>query len=195
MKRIIAHWFVVFVTMFTFSSFLHANPETFTLDNSHTYVLWSIKHLGFSTQAGKWYANGQLFFDKEHPDQSRVKVTININDLVTGLPELDKHLKGKLFFDAEHFPTATFASNKVTVLNKNTADVQGMLTLHGVTKSVVLHVTFNKEGINPISNKMSVGFTATATIKRSDFGINALLPELGDQINLLIGAEAYSDKK
>lgn len=69
------------------------------------------------------------------------------------------------------------------------------MTLHGVSKPVVLDVTLNKEGMSPISNKMSVGFTATTSINRSDFGINAFLPSVSDKVNLSIGAEAYQDKK
>lgn len=195
MKRIFAHWMSLGIALFTFSTLLHAEPETFTLDNNHTYVLWSIKHLGFSTQFGKWYATGQLVLDKDHPNQSKVNVNINLADMVTGLPELDKHLKSKLFFDVDHYPKATFVSNNVSVLSKNTAKVSGVLTLHGVSKPVDLQVTLNKVGMNPINNKMTVGFSATVAIKRSDFGINALLPSLGDTVDLNIGAEAYQDKK
>jgi polyisoprenoid-binding protein YceI len=188
-------WISLLVALFTFSAVVNAAPETFILDNNHTYVLWRIKHLGFSTQAGKWYATGQLVLDKDHPDQSKIEANINVADIATGLPELDKHLKSKLFFDIEQFPKATFVSNKIQVLGKNKADVTGTLTLRGVSKPVVLHVTFNKAGMNPINNKMTVGFSATATIKRSDFGMNALLPALDDTVNLNIEAEAYQDEK
>ncbi len=195
MKNILFNLVTFLITLFSFSTLTHAAPETFTLDNKHTYVLWTIKHLGFSTQAGKWYASGQLVLDKEHPDQSKVNATIKIADIATGLPDLDKHLKGKLFFDSDKFPTATFVSDKVDVLNENTAKVHGMLTVHGVTKPVTLDVTLNKVGISPITNKNTVGFTASTTIKRSDFGIKTLLPELGDDVTIQIGAEAYQDKK
>ena len=80
------------------------------------------------------------------------------------------------------------------VINDTSAKVTGMLTLHGVSKLVTLMVTLNKSGENPISNKMGVGFTATTTIKRSDFGMNTLVPNLGDDVTISIGAEAYKDK-
>ncbi|MCW8385708.1 YceI family protein [Fluoribacter dumoffii] len=180
---------------FTFSVPTYSAPETYTLDKNHTYVLWSIDHLGFSTQYGKWYGTGQLILDKDNPSQSKVNVKIDVADMITGIPELDKHLKSKLFFDTAQFPTATFVSNKVTPKGDNKATVEGTLTLHGVSKPVVLDVTLNKEGMSPISNKMSVGFTATTSINRSDFGINAFLPSVSDKVNLSIGAEAYQDKK
>ncbi|MDR3501617.1 MAG: YceI family protein [Legionella sp.] len=195
MKQRIAHWGLLFISLITFSATLQAEPETLILDNHHTYIAWNIKHLGFSTQTGKWYATGQLVIDKEHPENSKVVANINVADIVTGIPELDKHLKSKLFFDVDHFPKATFVSDKVKVTGENKADVSGVLTLHGVSKPVVLHVIFNKAGMNPVNNKMTAGFTATATIKRSDFGINTLLPALGDEVELNINAEAYQDKK
>ena len=195
MKRNLVHFITVLLAIVGLSTTTYAESATFILDNQHTYVVWNIKHLGFSNQTGKWYVSGQVTLDKEHPEQSKVNATIKMADIVTGLPELDKHLKDKLFFDVKKFPQATFVSNKVDVLSENSAKVQGMLTLRGVTKPVTLDVTLNKIGINPISNKNSVGFTATTTIKRSDFGMNNLLPALGDEVALQIGAEAYQDKK
>src|SRR3989338_3072148 len=110
--------------MLTVSTITYSAPEQFTLDNQHTYVLWSIKHLGFSTQSGKWYASGELVLDKDHPDQSKVDVTIKMADIVTGIPQLDKHLKAKLFFDVDQFPKATFVSNKVQVIDDKSAKVE-----------------------------------------------------------------------
>jgi polyisoprenoid-binding protein YceI len=189
-----AKWTLIGVALLTFfSSLLNAESATFTLDKNHTYVSWDIQHLGFSTQTGKWYADGVLTLDKEHPEQSKVKASINISDLVTGLPELDKHLKSKAFFDVANFPKATFVSNKVTVVGKDKADVQGILTVHGVSKPLTLHVSFNKADMNPINNKMTVGFSGTASMKRSDFGINTLVPSLGDEVNLKIEVEAYKN--
>lgn len=165
--------------------------ETFTLDPQHTYVLWHISHFGFTTQAGKWYATGTLVLDKDKPQNSKVNASIQIANIITGIPELDKHLMGGLFFDVEHFPVTTFVSNKVNVTGKSTAMVEGILTLHGVAKPVVLSVKLNNAGVSPITDKMTVGFTATTSIKRSDFGINTLLPGLGDEVKIDIEAEAY----
>lgn len=178
----------------SFSSITHA-ADTFTIDNEHTYVLWRIKHLGFSTQAGKWFANGKLILDKDHPKNSTVNVTINIENVITGIEELDKHLRGKDFFDVEKYPTATFTSTKVNMIGKDTANIDGTLTLHGVSKPVVLKAKLNKAGLNPITNQMTVGFSAHTTIKRSDFGIKTYLPALGDEVTLDIEVEANQPKK
>ncbi|HHR1367658.1 TPA: YceI family protein [Legionella pneumophila] len=120
-----------------------------------------------------------------------MEATIDVADFITGIPELDKHLKGKLFFDVEHYPVATFVSDKVEVTGENTAKVQGGLTVHGVTKPVTLLVTLNKVGKNPINDRMTVGFSASTELKRSDFGIKTLLPDLADEVSIEIGAEAY----
>lgn len=180
----------------TLANSTFAAPETFQLDPSHTYVLWEINHLGFSTQVGKWYiASGTLVIDKDKPANSKVDAEINIDTLSTGLGELDEHLKGENFLDVAKFPTATFKSDKVTVTGKKTAKVNGMLTLHGVSKPVVLNVTFNKEGVSPVSENYTMGFAATTNIKRSDFGIKTFLPVLGDEVKIQIGAEGFQKKK
>lgn len=177
------------------STHVFAAPETFTLDPTHTYVQWNIKHLGFSNQSGKWYASGTLVLDQEHPADSKVNVTIDLTKMITGLPELDKHLKGKQFFDVAKYPKATFVSDKVTLTGKDTAKVEGTLTLHGVSKPVTLDVKLNQEGPNPITTKRTVGLSATAVIKRSDFGMTTLIPALSDDVELDIEAEASQDKQ
>ncbi|MDI1351305.1 MAG: YceI family protein [bacterium] len=193
MKRKYLSCMLVLIT--SYLSCAHATPHTLTLDNQHTYVIWNINHLGFSTQAGKWYASGKLVIDEDNLDQSKLNVTINMNDLVTGLPELDKHLKSAAFFDTNKYPIATFASNKVTMVGKHSADVVGVLTLHGVSKSLTLHVILNKVGKSPIANRNTAGFSAKAELKRSDFGLKSYLPNLGDKVSLQIGAEAYDAMK
>ena len=178
------------ITLLMSSSSIIQAAELFVLDNQHTSVLWHIKHLGFSMQSGKWFADGTMHLDKANPQKSKVEVIIKIADMVTGIPQLDTHLKGKDFFYVDKFPTATFISNKVQMTGKETAKVEGILTLRGVSKPVTLNVTLNKEGVNPISNKLTAGFSAHAKIKRSDFGITAYLPALGDEVILDIQAEA-----
>jgi polyisoprenoid-binding protein YceI len=164
--------------------------EKFTFDNKHSYILFKIKHFDFSSQSGKWYINGEMDLDKDHPDKSKVEASIHIADLVTGIPELDKHLKAKLFFDAQKYPLAKFVSDKVVVTGDKTAKVYGQLSLHGVSKPVELAVSLNKAGVSPVSEKNTVGFTAKTTLKRSDFGMNAYLPGLSDEVEIEIEVEA-----
>lgn len=174
-------------------SFSARAADNYTIDPNHSHVLWHISHFGFSSPTGKWMAEGTLVVDEEKPENTKVNATIKIADIITGIPKLDAHLKNADFFDVAKYPTATFVSNKVNVTNKNTAKVEGTLTLHGVSKPVTLDVTLNKMGNNPMTNKKTLGFTAHTTIKRSDFGMTKYLPNLGDEVKIHIEAEAFKD--
>ncbi len=186
-------WISFLMSLLSFFFFCIANAaDIYTIDPNHSYVLWHISHFDFSHPSGKWMiAEGTLHLDKDKPQNSKVNVLIHVNDMITGIPELDKHLKEPLFFDTEKYPNATFVSNKVTLTGKNNADVQGLLTVRGISKPIVLHVKLNKMGISPITNKETFGFTATTNLKRSDFGMTTLLPGLGDQVQINIEAEAF----
>ena len=193
MKRNMFSLVFFIISCFSFS-LANANPENYTFDPHHTSVVWHINHFGFSNPSGKWMASGNAVLDEKNPQNSKVNITIPIASVVTGVPELDEHLQGPLFFDSAKFPTATFVSNKIEVTGKTTAKVYGMLTLHGVSKPVILDAVLNKSDINPISNKPSVGFSAVTGLKRSDFGIDTLMPGLSDNVKINIEAEAYKDK-
>ena len=132
---------------------------------------------------------GEIIIDEDAPEASSVSVTIPIDMINTGVPDLDKHLKGADFFNVEEFPTATFKSDTVELTGEKTAKVTGMLTLLGVTKPVVLDVTLNQIAEN-MFGKQTAGFEASATILRSDFGMTTYLPGLGDEITLEIDSEA-----
>jgi polyisoprenoid-binding protein YceI len=106
------------------------------------------------------------------------------------VPKLDEHLKSADFFDAEKYPQATFRSTSVKALGEDRLAVTGTLDLHGVQKPVVLAVKLNKAAPHPMSKTESIGFDATATIKRSDFGISGAIPMVGDEIALRITTEA-----
>src|SRR6185437_14384076 len=135
----------LFITLSFFFTCIAYAADTYTIDPNHSYVLWHISHFDFSYTSGKWMVTeGKLSLDKDKPQNSKVTILIHVNDMITGIPELDKHLKGPLFFDVEKYPQATFVSNKITLTGKNTATVQGMLTLHGISKSITLNVKLNK---------------------------------------------------
>jgi polyisoprenoid-binding protein YceI len=184
---------IAFLTAAFFAATLSAAsaaPETYKLDPSHTAVIWHINHFGFSNPSGKFMsADGTLVLDQENPATSKVDVTIQVAGIDSGVPKLDEHLKSKDFFDVATYPTAHFVSEKVDVTGKNTALVHGNLTLHGVTKPVDLNVTLNKVGEN-MMKLQTAGFSATAQIKRSDFGINTYIPALSDEVTLEIQSEA-----
>jgi len=170
-----------------------AHATTYTFDPSHTSVTFDIDHFGFSKPHGIFpMIEGTLNLDDAKPENSTVDVTVSPANVATGIPKLDEHLKSKDFFNVEKFPNVTFKSTKVEKTGDKTAKVTGDLTLLGVTKPVTLDVTLNQKGPN-MMNKETVGFEATTTIKRSDFGMNTYVPKLGDEVPLVIEAEANAD--
>ena len=171
-------------------SLAHAQAQTYKLDAAHTAITWHIDHFGFSKPSGKFMnVEGSVTLDQDNPANSHVEVTIPVAKVNTGVPELDEHLIGPDFFDAAQFPTATFKSTHVTITGEHSADVTGDLTLHGVTKPVTLQVKLNRMAEN-MFKKQTAGFTASTTLKRSDFGMTTYLPNLGDEITIEIESEA-----
>ncbi|PTR23946.1 polyisoprenoid-binding protein YceI [Luteibacter sp. OK325] len=177
-----------------------AAPVTYKLDPGHTMVLFSWNHFGFSNPtANLGQVDGTLVYDEAAPTKSTVEATLPLAGLDTFVPKLDEHLKSKDFLDAATYPTVTFKSTKVTSAGKDKLKVVGDLTVHGVTKPVTLEVTVNKVGPHPMMKVQTAGFDATATIKRSDFGVGAYVPNVSDEIKIRITTEAHdasaADKK
>ncbi|MFC5436319.1 YceI family protein [Rhodanobacter umsongensis] len=172
-----------------------AAPVTYKLDPHHTMVLFSWNHFGYSNPtADLGLGEGTLVFDEQHPAQSSVEVTLPLADLDTHVPALDEHLKKPDFLDAGKYPTVTFKSTKVQPLGGHKFMVTGDLTVHGVTRPVVLSATLNKVGPHPMSKLQSIGFDATASIKRSDFGVGAYVPNVGDELTIRITTEGSVPK-
>ena len=123
-------------------------------------------------------------------------MTSAIDSMNTPVADLDTHLKKPDFFDAAKFPTATFKSTKVVAAaDKGDFKVSGDLTIHGVTKPVTLDAKLNRAAVHPMSNQPTIGFDGSVTIKRSDFGIGAYVPNVSDEIRIRITTEASVPKK
>ena len=163
---------------------------TYKLDPAHGKITWSVTHFGFSTYIGQFsHVDGTLKVDPKAIGASALDVTVETASLGTLNAALDTHLKSKDFLDVAAFPTATFKATKVTQTGPKTADIAGELTLHGVTKPVVVHATFNQAGANPMDKKYELGFAGTAEIMRSEFGIKSYVPAISDKVTLTIEAE------
>jgi polyisoprenoid-binding protein YceI len=173
-----------------------AFATTYTLDPNHTQVQFVWNHFGFSNltaQFGK--IEGTLDFDEADPTRSSVNATISMGSVNSNVKKLDSELVGSDYFDAAKFPTATFKSTHVERgATPDTLKVTGDLTLHGVTKPVTLDVDVVKVGEHPMRKALAAGFTATATITRSDFGIAKYLPAVADDVKIHIVAEAIESK-
>jgi len=173
-----------------------AEPVEYTIDSGHTQVLFSWNHFGFSNPTADFKnISGSLKWDEKHPTQSSVEVSIPLDGLNTNVDKLDEHLKSADFFDAAKYPDITFKSTQIKKsAGKNHFSVTGDLSVHGVTKPVTLAVTINKVGVNPIVKAADVGINATGSLKRSDFGVGAYVPNVSDEIKLNITAEALGPK-
>ena len=168
-----------------------AAPEEYTLDPSHSQVVFSYDHLGFSTTYGMFSGfDGTVMFDEAEPANSSVEIEIPISTMVTGWDARDQHFSSPDFFNIGEFPAATFKSTAVEMTGDNTAKITGDLTAVGTTAPVTLDVTFNGSGMHPMQNKPWMGFDATGTIKRSDFNLGKFAPAVGDEVNLIISVEA-----
>lgn len=170
-----------------------AEPQSYRFDKAHTNILFFIDHLGFSQMEGEFRDfDGELRFDPENPAASSVKVSIKTASVSTDVPDLDKHLQTPDFFNAAQHPTLDFASTAVEQVAPGRLRVDGNLTLLGVSKPVTLDVTVHKTGPHPFTKAPAAGFGATATIKRSDFGMNYMLGMLGEEVAIRIETEAQA---
>ena len=162
---------------------------TYLVEPNHTQATFTVTHLGITPFAGVFSgASGRLMLDPAHPDATRLQVSLPTNSVQTTSAKLDEELKGADWLDAAKFPAATFTSSKVTPMGAGMAQVDGTLTLHGVSKPGTLHARFFGTAANPMSKKASVGFVGRMTIKRSDFGVSKYVPMVSDETVLTINA-------
>jgi filamentous hemagglutinin family protein len=169
-----------------------AAPEKYTLDPSHSQIVFSWNHLGFSTTTHMFSGiNGEIMFDQEDPAASSVTVSFPVRSMITGWDGRTEHLMSADFFNApDDTSMVTFTSTGIEVTGENTANITGDLTVNGVTKPVVLAAVMNGTGVHPMANKPWAGFSATTTLLRSDFGLGAFAPAVGDEIAIEISIEA-----
>ena len=162
----------------------------FAIDKSHAKIIFSVTHFGFSTYYGLFTGfDATLGYDPKAPDKSNLSVTVDVGSVATTNPKLDEHLRSADFFDAAKFPTATFKATRITLTGAAAGTIEGDLTLHGVTRPVTLAASLHGAGTNPMTKKYVLGFDATGMIKRSEFGISAYVPAVGDDVNLTISGE------
>lgn len=166
-----------------------ADAGRYALESSHARVLFSVSHAGLSTWYGEFPgAVGTLDLDPVHVERSRLDIMIKTAAITTTSNVLDDELRGPKWFDAQRFPEIRFTSRRIVRTSAKEASVAGDLTMHGVTKPVVLTARFNKAGINPFAKTYTVGFEVSGTIKRSDFGVSEDVPLVGDDVTLIISA-------
>lgn len=189
MKRIV---FIAALAL-SFATTAFAAPVTYKLDPNHTLVLAQWSHFGFSHPVANFgQVDGTLVYDADDVAASSVNVTLPLAGLTSFVPDFDAHLRSADFFDAEKYPNVTFKSTKVEGAGEGKLKVTGDLTIRDITKPVVLDVTLNKSGEQ--YGRAAIGFDATTTIKRSDFGVGKFAPNVSDEVTLRITTEAVVPK-
>ncbi len=169
----------------------HAAAETYTLDPSHSQIVFTYNHLGFSTGTGMFSGfEGEIAFDQEDPAASSVTVSFPVKSMLTGWEARFEHFMSKDFFDAADDEMVSFTSTGIEVTGETTAKITGDLTLNGVTKPVVLDAVLNQAGMHPMENKPWAGFDATTTLMRSDFGLGLFAPFVSEEVQVMISIEA-----
>lgn len=167
--------------------------ETFTIDPRHTYPVFEINHLGFSTQRGRFNkTEGKIALDRS-AKSGRVEVKIDTASIDMGLDEWDKHMRSDEFFDVEQFPTMNFKADKLAFDGDKPVAAEGTLTLLGVTKPVTLKIAGFTCGTHPINKKPLCAADISTIIKRSEWGMMKYVPAVSDEVKILIPVEAFKD--
>lgn len=175
------------------------SSTTWQLDPAHTLVEFSGKHMMFTTVKGRFNTvRGTIALDEANPANSSVEVEIDAASLDTGVAYRDNHLRSADFLEVEKFPTITFKSTRVEPQGNDRALITGDLTIHGVTRPVVLDTELTGRGQSP-QHKETIGFEARTTINRKEFGLgwNVALEAggvlVGETIKIEIAAEAHRE--
>jgi polyisoprenoid-binding protein YceI len=172
-----------------------APSSVWSLDKSHAKLGFSVSHLTVSDVEGSFKkVEAKITCTKDDFTDAQVELTADINSINTDNEQRDKHLMNADFFDAEKYPVLTFKSTSFKKVKDNTYKVTGMLTMHGVSKTVVLQA-IARSGTNPMSKKPITGFKITGTINSSDFGIAPTTPGamLGEEVALIANGEFAKD--
>jgi polyisoprenoid-binding protein YceI len=169
--------------------------RTYDIDKAHSEAIFQVRHLLTKVRGRFSDFAGTIEFDEQNPENSRVNFTVQTGSVDTNQPDRDTHLRSADFFSVEEFPTLTFRSTRITRRGENQFDVAGDLTMHGVTRSVVLPVDYLGKATDPWG-KEKLAFEAEVTLNRKDFGLtwNAALETggflVGDEVRVNISIQA-----
>lgn len=184
---------------FTFAALLltfgvaQAAPVTYSIDTRHSRVTFYVNHLGFSNSVAELkLADSTVTFDADDWSKSKVDAKIPVSSLNLGDAEWsDEIATSDKFLDGKKYPDIHFTSSRLEKTDATHGKLYGSLTVHGVTKPVVLELRLNKLGEHPMRKTSAVGFTATTVLKRSDYGVTTYLPVVGDDLDVRIEIEAF----
>jgi polyisoprenoid-binding protein YceI len=174
-----------------------AQAGTWQIDPNHTAAQFAVRHLGVSTVRGAFTkVSGSATYDPSDPSKTSLEATIDANSVDTRVEMRDNDLRSPRFFDVQKYPTITFHSKQTKVAGPGKLLITGDLTIHGVTKEVVLDVDGPTAPIkDPMGKGQRMGASATTKVNRQDFGVSALAGAIGDEITITIDTELISPPK
>lgn len=180
---------ILVLTLLAITPTLHAADYVIDTKGSHASINFRIKHLGYSWLVGRFNDfHGTFSYDENSPASSRVEVTIDPASVDSNHAERDKHLRGDDFFDVKRYPTAGFVSTAFEQKDGKMATLQGKLTLHGVTRPIIIEVEKIGGGPDPWGGNR-VGFHGTTRLSLSEFGINYNLGPASREVELTLSVE------
>jgi len=169
-----------------------AAPVTYTFDVVHSRVAFYVNHLGFSNSLGQFkVGDGAFEFDADDWSKSTVGVAIPVSSLELGDAKWNTHISSPDFLDAAQYPQIRFKSSRLEKTDATHGKLYGELTIHGVTRPAVLDLRVNRIGEHPMRRAQAAGFTATTTVRRSEFGVAAYVPAVADEVEVRIEIEAF----
>ena len=182
---------ILAVVIAALSTFCLAEPQPWQIDPNHTAAQFSVRHLGISTVRGQFEkASGTVSFDPSDPTKASIEATIEANTVNTRVQMRDNDLRSPHFFEVEKYPTITFKSTRAESAGTGKLKVTGDLTVHGVTKQVVLDVDASSQPINdPMGKGLRMGASATTSVDRRDFGITYMQGIVADEIQITLDVE------
>ena len=200
MKKVSKFWsaFSAFALLVTLAAPVAANHHegfsvpsgNYALEDTHGYIVFSYSHLGFSKPHLRFDRfNVSLDADASKPAESKLSVTVDAASINSQVEAFDDHLNGADFFETEKYPEIAFVSTGMKRLEGDVFEVQGELTIKGVTKPVTLEATINKAANHPMQKKPTIGVSAKGTLLRSEWGLGKYAPAVGDEVTLDIQVE------
>ncbi len=186
--------FLVCSAVFVFISSAFAQLETWKIDPAHSAAQFSVRHLGISTVRGEFKkVSGSANYDPSDPAKTSIEATIDATTIDTRVDKRDNDLRGPEFFDVQKYPTITFKSKRTEAAGTGKLKITGDLTIHGVTREVVLDVDGPTPPIKDPKGNSHMGASATTKINRKDFGVSGAPTVAGDEVSITIDVELIKD--
>lgn len=186
---------ILFALLAATAASADASARVFEFDRVHSQVSFEVSHLGFSMSQGRFKGlNGQFEFNPKHWDRSTCDVRIDVASLDMGDAAWSKKLLGKDWFDVERHPEMHFVCGRLEQIDATHGKLLGELTLLGNTRAITLDLTLNRIGMHKFALAYVAGFGASASLRRSEFGMAQSIPDVGDDVNIRIQIEGKRRK-